>query len=144
VLGILVALDPAQQQLTLNVEGTLVTYPVMAGARVFRHGLEVPLSQLLPGDRIYLVVSKFRGQAAFIDAARFEVQGELLSLDPSAVTLTLRLGDNTAVTLKVGSDTPLFLNGRAVQLSDLKPGDQVYCALEAETVVYLEAYRGNH
>ena len=134
--GFVLAIDTAGKKLTVRLgtetDSPLVTYPIQDGAPITLNGVNsvqgklLTLSDLKAGDHVDTIHdTHFVKIAAQRHLAN---SGEIVSLDPAAKTLTVKLdGKSSPITFGLEEDCPIRIGGKdvPVEFSFLRDGDTV-------------------
>ncbi|MHB8946506.1 MAG: S-layer homology domain-containing protein [Bacillota bacterium] len=131
VKGDLTAVSAAGGTIAMNG----ATLAVRPDASIYRHGHQVPLSSLKPGDRAVAVLRTIDGSGAVraVDAVNVMASGALVTYDVTHKTLVVDVraaGATERRSYAVLPTTAVFIDGKRAGLIDLKPGDVLELAAD--------------
>lgn len=140
--GSLVATTAPMRRLTyVDAQGRRRSRALAEAAVVFRNGRRVALSDLRPGDLLYLVLAR-DGSIRAVDAVRPDVRGTLWGIDFTNRHVRVGQAVTSARWYPLAEDVAVFVDARRADWRGLRLGDRLIAALdEAGRVVYVEAYR---
>jgi len=143
MVGTVVEIDHFSWTLDIEVDSLGHELAVNPGVRVFRNGRAAALSDVAVGDSVFVISSVFTGEAAYIDATRFDVDGVVSAVDTERSTISVRRGSGEIIAIEISENTLTILNGLVADLDALQPGYEVHVAtVEGSPLAayYVEAY----
>lgn len=144
-LGELVAVGANPAAVILRATtGSSRRVTVRPDALILRGGQTARLSDLRPGDRVYVVYDVHTKTARAIDAVQIDMLGTVASINQLLRTITIRSIDGSTRSLDVLSGAVVFLNGRTATLREVRSGDEVTATTITQgKISYLEVRRGD-
>ncbi len=134
-------------EVSLRTAGEVLTLEVAPGVVVFKNGVGARLEDIQPLDELYVVLDG-SGRARYLEARYLDLLGTLVETGAQGagfagpdlegfgpytwLALEVKAGQSM-VGVPVPDEIPVFLNGRRVQASLLRPGDRVYLAYDSRS-----------
>jgi hypothetical protein len=141
VAGTLQAVDADKNSVTISIfsrqdgVSTAKTFPVAKDAKILRDGKAVKLTDLKVGGRVTLRLSPDQKTAVSVSVAGRTSQAPLKAVDAANSTITITVETRQGKqdkTHPVAKDAKVTVDGKAVQLADLKAGTLLFFTFSAE------------
>ena len=138
VVGVITAIDHGHSTVTVQPHtGSPVDVVVGPHTAILLNGHHVTLADLRVGDEVRAVFGP-HGETILLEAVRVEehttVEGVITAVDLGASQVTIQTPGGALVGVTAGPHAEVLLNGHAVTLADLHPGDSVSATVDAHGV----------
>lgn len=141
VAGKIATINAGEESITIATAAGDGRFWLAPAPLVLLNGKRTAISDLTPGDEVYLALSSLSREARIISALRFAVEGTLAAVDATAGRLEVSAAGGAARSYTVGAGTLVALDGVRLALSEVRPGDRVRLAFHGDDLTYVEVSR---
>ncbi|MGE5486155.1 MAG: S-layer homology domain-containing protein [Ignavibacteriales bacterium] len=109
--GFVEEVDPSNRLISyVDRSGVIRRAAVSARTDVRVLGNKARLSAVSKGDRVYVVFDSVNGSVRILDVASMNVSGRIVSVSPDLSAVTARVANAGTRTLRIGTDTVVYVN----------------------------------